>query len=339
MDNIALLKNLPLCCPKCKGSLGETSEAYCCDKCQKNYPIMYGIPDFRLFGDPYLGFDDDYSRTKLVAENMGPLDLESLLKFYWSNSPETPDSLREKFVRTAMLGEIKGKQMLEALSTGATGDNGVNKTVLEVGCGTGGFLVSAAKKYKQVVGIDIALRWLTVARKRLEEADVEVPLICCCAEHMPLPDGFCDVVAAYATLEHTRDQKKVVEGTHRVLRPDGVFFINTPNRFSITVEPHVYVWGVGFLPRAWMNAYVKLVKGVEYKNKRLLSYFELKKLLKNFKNVSFEFPDIDDKVLEDFSAWKKLQVKLYRILKNIWIFKKILLIFGPAYQVRGIKRP
>ena len=337
MDNISLLDKLPLCCPKCKEKIAKYPEKYRCDTCNKDYPVMYGIPDFRLFGDPYLGFEDDYARTKLVVDNMAGLDLEGLLKFYWSNSPETPESLRSKFVRTAMLGEIKGKQVVDDISQGQDERFGKEKVVLELGCGTGGFLVQAAQKYKQVIGADIALRWLTVARKRLEQSQVEVPLICCCAEHLPLPDNFCDITVAYATLEHTRDQNEVIGETYRVLRPKGGFYINTPNRFSITAEPHVYVWGVGFLPRNWMNAYVKLIKGVEYKNKRLLSYFELKKILNRFQNVVFSLPDVDDKILEQFGSWKKFQVKIYRLIKNIKVFKAILLLFGPMYNVRGEK--
>ena len=150
---------------------------------------MYGIPDFRLFGDPYLGFEDDYSRTKLVAENMDHFDFTGLLKFYWSNSPETPEDLREKFVRAALLGESKAKEILKSLPESETDKH---KSILEIGCGTGGLLVTAAKRYGQTVAIDIALRWLTVCRKRLEGVDIKIPLICCCAEFLPFPDNYFD---------------------------------------------------------------------------------------------------------------------------------------------------
>jgi len=63
-----------------------------------------------------------------------------------------------------------------------------------------------------------------------------------------------------------------------VLQNSGILFLSTPNRYSLTVEPHTYLWGVGFLPRSWMQD-TSIFKGMDYKHIRLLSYFELKKLL------------------------------------------------------------
>lgn len=85
--NLTLLDTLKLCCPRCKGQLQKSIKTYTCIACKKDFPIMYGIPDFRLCGDPYLGFENDYTRTKLIVENMNRFNLEGLLKFYWSNSP------------------------------------------------------------------------------------------------------------------------------------------------------------------------------------------------------------------------------------------------------------
>jgi len=295
---------------------------------------MYGIPDFRLFGDPYLGFENDYARTKLIVENMNRFDFGGLVKFYWNNSHETPDSLKEKFIRTVLLGETKAKEILKSLPRAR---DDMNHSILEIGCGTGGFLVPASKRYKRIVGVDIALRWLAVCKKRLEESKIEIPLICCCAEFLPFPDNCFDRVIACATIEHTHDQNAVLSESHRVLKGNGTIFISTSNRFSISVEPHVYLWGVGFLPRKLMGLYVKLFKGVEYKNKRLLSYFELNKLFLRFKDVKFSFPDIDDASITQFTPWEKLQALIYRKIRKLSIFKTFLLLFGPVYYVFGRK--
>lgn len=332
--NIELLKYVDLCCPKCKSELDQKAESFNCVNCKKHFPVMHGIPDFRLFGDPYLGFDNDYSRTKLVAENMDRFDLEGLLKFYWSNSPETPYDLRKKFVRAAMLGEAKAKEILRVLPLS---ENSSTQKFLEIGCGTGGLLVAASRKYGQIIGTDIALRWLTVCRKRLEEAKVDIPLVCCCAEHLPFKDKFVDQIAACATVEHTRNQVDVISESYRVLKNGGDIFISTPNRFSISVEPHVYLWGVGFLPRKWMGFYVKLMKGVEYKNKRLLSYFNLKAMLSKFKCVEFSFPDVDDSSIGQFTSFERLQVSVYKKMRRLTLFKLFLLLLGPMYYIAGKK--
>jgi O-antigen/teichoic acid export membrane protein len=46
-----------------------------------------------------------------------------------------------------------------------------------------------------------------------------------------------------------------------VLRPGGRLLIWSPNRFSLGVDPHVRLWGLGFLPRRWAEAYVHLRRG------------------------------------------------------------------------------
>lgn len=325
---------LPICCPLCKGDLSKNDETFTCNHCEKRYPIISGIPDLRVFGDPYLGFEDDYKRSRLIVENFHRFDFPRLLEFYWNNSPETPNHLRKKFIRSVLLGDLKGKAILSILDSCEAEGRGKPKDVLEIGCGTGWFLVSAAKKYPTLVGTDIALRWLIIAKKRFEEAGIEIPLVCCCAEYLPFSDESFDLVVLYATLEHTRQQEQVVSESHRVLRSTGKLFLSTPNRYSLSVEPHVYIWGVGFLPRSWMHKYVKFRKGVDYKNIRLLSFFELKGMLKKvFSNVCFSLPDAVDVSLANFSRWRRFQVKIYRLLNKLSLGKAFLFLFGPMYHI------
>lgn len=330
----SLLNALSICCPLCKGPLSQEDDALNCTLCGKKFPIIAGIPDLRVFGDPYLGFEDDYKRTQLIAENAHRFDFPGLLEFYWSNSPETPDHLRKKFIRSVMEGDSKGEPILRKLDSYEGCGKGRPKEVLEIGCGTGWFLVSAARRYPAVVGVDIALRWLTVAKKRFEEAGIEVPLICCCAEHLPFTDRSFDLVVVNATLEHTRHQAHAISENYRVLRPGGKLFLSTPNRYSLSVEPHVYVWGVGFLPRPWMHYYVKFWRGVDYKKIRLLSFFELKGMLeKVFPNVYFSLPDLDGTYLANFERWRRFQVRVYRWLGKRTIGNAFLLLFGPMYHI------
>lgn len=337
-ENLTLLKNVPLCCPQCKGNLSQKEETFVCDVCKKRFPIIEGIPDFRVFGDPYLGFEDDYKRSRLIAEHAHRLDFHELLHFYWSQVPETPDPLKKKFIQTVLLSEAKGKGILKELALFSKGQVNPTQNVLEIGCGTGGFLVQAAKTFSFVVGIDIALRWLIVARKRLEGSKTKVPLICCCAEFLPFPNESFHWVVASATLEHTHEQGKVITESHRVLQNSGILFLSTPNRYSLTVEPHTYLWGVGFLPRSWMQRYVHFLKGMDYKHIRLLSYFELKKLLTPvFSKVKFSLPYIDDSLMTHLGRWRKFQVKIYLFLNKLPLFKALLLLWGPMYTVFSLK--
>jgi glycosyltransferase involved in cell wall biosynthesis len=53
--------------------------------------------------------------------------------------------------------------------------------------------------------------------------------------------------------------------------------LSTPNRWSLTPEPHVNVFGVGFLPKTWRSRYVWLVQKTGYANVSLLNWFEIRR--------------------------------------------------------------
>jgi SAM-dependent methyltransferase len=49
----------------------------------------------------------------------------------------------------------------------------------------------------------------------------------------------------------------VLGEARRVLRPGGLLHLRTVNRYSVLGEPHVGLWGIGFLPRPVAVAYVR----------------------------------------------------------------------------------
>lgn len=122
----------------------------------------------------------------------------------------------------------------------------VGGTVLEIGCGPGAFLVAAARVFGCVVGLGITMPRLVLAKKQLEEAGLGAILICAAAEALPFPNDRFNLVVGSDVIEHVHEQDRVLHESHRVLAPDGALFFATPNRWSLTPEPHVNLWGVGF---------------------------------------------------------------------------------------------
>ena len=324
------------CCPTCKGALSFQESEYACSACSKKYPVILGIPDFRVFPDPYIDFADDHKKAGHLAEQYHTLDFMGLVRLYWKMTPEVSEDRAERFIRrTAALTE-KGAECLSLIESLAETEKlrGFNR-VLEIGCGTGGFLVAAKRKYDHVVGADIAFRWLVVARKRLEELKMNVPLVCCCAEYLPFPGTRFDIILAEDVLEHVRSQESTLAECRRVMTKQGMLFLATPNRFSLTPEPHVRVWGVGFLPRRWMNGYVKLVKGISYENIKVLSFMELRRLLNKclFTNHRILLPSISCEEAQYFSPVQRMQLAIYNVAKQIPVLRLILYVVGPYFNV------
>jgi SAM-dependent methyltransferase len=185
------------------------------------------------------------------------------------------------------------------------------------------------------VGIDIAFRWLIIARKRLEEAGMPAQLVCCCAEFLPFRETAFDLVLAENLFEHTAEPRQCIEEAHRVLKPDGIFFATTWNRLAFAPEPHVRLWGIGWLPPGLAKRYVKLRKGVSYDHVRLLSLFQLARLLRRspFRRCTILLPTFSAAELANVSSLQRRLASTYHRVKDWPVFRGLLKIFAPVLHL------
>jgi SAM-dependent methyltransferase len=101
------------------------------------------------------------------------------------------------------------------------------KRVLDVASGAGfGLAMLRQAGAAWVVGMDRDPSAVREARQlsagtRLVQAD---------AAGLPLPDASIDLIASFETLEHVPNARAMVHELKRVLRPDGVLVLSTPNR-------------------------------------------------------------------------------------------------------------
>jgi len=316
------------CCPQCKGGLDYDGARYHCPACLRGYPLRFGIPDFRLG-------EADLEDAGFFAAEAERRSFEELVRLYYRRKRHSED-LIERRVRGVLALAEKGAENLDeiaALSGGRLGPGA--GAMLEVGCGAGGSLLAARERFARVVGIDIALDWLVMARRRFAELGLDIPLACAGAEHLPFGSGSFDLILAQDVLEHVSDQDATLREGARALKPGGVFFLSTPNRFSLTPEPHVRVWGVGFLPRGWMERYVRLVKGVPYKQIRLLSARDIRRLLarNGLPDHRVLLPPIPREEARYFSTLQKLEKACYDAGRRTPGLRALLYLIGPFFHI------
>ena len=323
-----------LVCPYCRIELSSDGGSYECSGCRKRFPTLLGIPDFRIPQEAWIDYDEDMELARYLAKDFSSLNFRSLLEKMLETRGTISDEMIKK--RIKQIHAMDSKYAFELSEEGWIGTSDLSdKDCIELGCGTGGFLISGEQQFKNIIGIDICMAWLVVAKKRIEEMKVSSPLLCACVEALPFKDDCFDYVAAFDVIEHVSDRGLMIDELKRLTRSGGQMFLTTPNRFSLSAEPHVDVWGVGFLPRRWMARYVNLRTGQTYSYTYLMSIFELRRLFKKSGDlhVHFHIPQIWEGELANFNKLKKIFGICYNFIAKYLIIRPIFFFITPFFQI------
>jgi SAM-dependent methyltransferase len=317
-------------CPRCRSALVPAPTEWTCRGCRHGYRALRGIPDLRTADDLYLANRDDWDYALRLNDDFDRLDFRGLLERYFDLSPEIPPDLRRRQIAHILTAPARARTWLDALGTAARGP------LLDLGCGTGSFLAAVGGEVEESWGIDIAMRWLLVARKRLDEEGLgRVGLVCGCAERLPFRERSFRAIVAGDAIEHVGDQAATLAESYRALKPGGRLFLASPNRFSLAPEPHVQVWGVGFLPRSWMGPYVRWRRGLDFRAIRTLGLGEWRHLLARspFGGGEIQVPGLPDTDLDHFGPFKRKVARAYNAIVATSMGAALARRVGPLFHV------
>jgi hypothetical protein len=119
-----------------------------------------------------------------------------------------------------------------------------------------------------------------------------------------------------------------------MLNPGGLLFLATPNRFSLGLEPHVRLWGVGFLPRSLARRYVRVFRTSGYEQVRLRSARGLRRLLRlEGLDPQIVPPTIPAASEQLYGGLELLLVRAYNRLLRYGAVRAALLEVGPFFHV------
>jgi len=334
-DPVMELLDLGLCCPRCKGSLVPAVRAgegtLTCGACAMTYPVILGIPDLRIFADPYIDIEPDRAKgRRLRAE--GGRTWEDLVHFYYSITLDTVPAAQAAQFATGLHAALP-----RAEATLATWDElegrapAPSARLLEIGCGTAPLLVAAANRAGVKVGVDIAFRWLVVGQQRLADAGVAAHLVCACAEALPFRDARFDLVMAQGTLENLRDQPLALSECHRVMSPGARMQVATANRFSIGPDPHLGIPAGGLVPDALAAAIARRRRALP-PQRRLLSLGAMAGLLRTggFERRRYGVPSIPEKQRRGRGPLLRTAAAIYEVARSIPLLRQLLLFIGPT---------
>ena len=100
------------------------------------------------------------------------------------------------------------------------------RRVLDLGCGTGYGTAHLAGVASSAVGVDLAPEAITYAVGHFPAAQ----FLESSANAVPFPPASFDLVTAFEVIEHLRDWRALLAEAHRVLEPDGLLIVSTPNK-------------------------------------------------------------------------------------------------------------
>jgi ubiquinone/menaquinone biosynthesis C-methylase UbiE len=106
------------------------------------------------------------------------------------------------------------------------------------------------------------------------------------ALNLPYEDNAFDVVVCSHVYEHVPDPYKMFSEIHRVLNPGGVCYFSAGNRLMWN-EPHYDLPLLSVIPRPLAHLYMRLAGKGKYYHEKHLSYWGLKKLVKDFKCTDY----------------------------------------------------
>ena len=318
-------------CPRCKGELAANPSWYRCDRCAITYPILFGIPDFRLRTDRYLSLEEERDKARRLYEFGQHASIEELVQFYYSITYDLPPNLALRYQAAILAAPERARSIVRDLKPKPDSD-----LLIDLGCGTGGLLLAAQGCYRAIYGVDIALRWLVICQKRLREKNATATLVCADVEALPFPhESFTQAVAA-DLVEHVYDIDNTLREIEQLLKPKGMLWLSAVNRYCIGPHPLTGVWAIGFLPvrpRAWVLKKLKGIDLLRYAN--LVSPADVGRRLRErgFAVLEARPKQIEAAAAAAYGATGRALIALYRLALRLPLLRKILLWIGPAFEI------
>lgn len=306
------LNNL-LICPNChKENLKISDENILCDYCKETYPIIYGIP------------------VLITKKRCQELNLDYYSENYLQNILKTENFKKNKYdvynyIKTVLIGtngilykNINEPEKYPIANVPFLKNENLNKPLfIDIGCGWGRWVIDAANKGYNTIGVDITLINLIISKKILEKYQIDdCNFICCDVLNLPISDNSIDIIHSFSFLQHFSEENLniILSSIHRIMKENAIFKTQMVNKYSLRGIYNFY---------KFKNSKKSLHKGKIYfaQSDFDVRYFNIKKLNQIFSKL-FKINKIENYSFftqAQFSDFKlfKFKAKIYLIIVNV----------------------
>ncbi|MDD5194878.1 MAG: methyltransferase domain-containing protein [Candidatus Omnitrophica bacterium] len=148
-------------------------------------------------------------------------------RFIYANPRESREKIHEKYQNMCdeeYIFEEKGRRASAAIILKKISRFARKGKILDIGCCAGFLLDEAKKEGWQPYGVELSQWAVTSARKNFGLDVFEGDLA-----KANFPNSYFDAIVMADTIEHLPDPKKTLEEARRILKPDGILYIATPD--------------------------------------------------------------------------------------------------------------
>lgn len=111
-----------------------------------------------------------------------------------------------------------------------------NDRILEIGCGIGSIVAELSGQGYDITGTDISGEAIAYGLKKYGDIKLQVQP----AQDLQFEDETFDVVLSFDLFEHIAQVDKHISEVYRVLRKDGLYLFQTPNKYSNVIFETLY---------------------------------------------------------------------------------------------------
>lgn len=203
-----------------------------------NKPTYLSVKDYSVSGEQ---FQLLYNEELEMLETFPQPKAELLSEYYKSEDyishTDTQRNLLEKVYQ--LIRRISIKRKMELINSFKSEE----KTLLDIGCGTGDFLKTAQKHNWEIIGIEPNERARQIANSKTQNAVYS-------AEHLKsLKENSFDVITLWHVLEHLPNLEKHTALFKHLLKPNGTLVVAVPNFKSYDAEYYKNIWAAYDVPR------------------------------------------------------------------------------------------
>ena len=207
-----------------------------------------------------------------------------------------------------------------------------NSRILEIGVGSGWFQIYCRQQRLNIHGLEISPQLIEVAREFGRRYNTELDLAVGNIEETDIGESKYDVIVASSVFEHVEDWQRGVKKIFQALKPGGVFYFDSTNKFSFTSGEYNFPL-YGWMPNSWRYQLRKSRQGEDIMKLGIdFHQFTYPQLRRFFRDAGFSrvLDVVDFKDTSRMATQTPMRKAMLTSIKTIKPVKHVVLTFLPA---------